>query len=648
LNAMLASEIKLSENIKYSANDHEGKLFRQAQALTAGSRYLEAMNIYATLLTSGLNSVEVQEAASVALLATIADQSIHDDDQSGTRAKAFRLLILQSNIPDAPPILHRAIASRHTSGVAHILTAVSGQLDTSLRQLWEEGCRSKMFLLMLLLLRESLGSWADQGVISKWHLEALASFAHEDMTIPYNVMFDSVNFRRNSDDVREMIEMSPVRTLVEKFGLWQLILFQGMTRSDFLDRQMPELVEIIRLRAERQQIDPSDEGAACSLLLRAKARGQVRNPEQFRRMGERFADFAAEWPIAPFVRPDKPDLNAARAGQRLASKVWQAANVGVRTVGIGAAFLHLGRRARIALCISGQLRGYRSAYASWLRWLLPGAEVETFVHSWRKLGRSGAEPFRAFLPFEGRHFQEIYRKHATRVGLSEMKDRFPTLFTTLTQTGLVDESQLKAFYATDNVVLEDDGDECFTAWSNSRKMHYKIAACYDLAKSDQRGFDLVLRLRPDKLVRTAAFAWPDMIASARGRRVLYADTGLGLHYGDLMIGDQAALAAPDTMALYSAAYRVTEPLMALNVTGFQNGFVGHVTLAATCWHNAISVERMPVRFGPLMEVGPLPVAVIADCIDADAADRMDATDKAFLRALVHDGAIRNISSGCSA
>jgi hypothetical protein len=45
-------------------------------------------------------------------------------------------------------------------------------------------------------------------------------------------------------------------------------------------------------------------------------------------------------------------------------------------------------RLRIALCISGQLRGYEAAHPSWSRLGLDRHEVTRFVHVWQDIGRN--------------------------------------------------------------------------------------------------------------------------------------------------------------------------------------------------------------------------------------------------------------------
>ncbi|MFA9370033.1 hypothetical protein V3G68_25695, partial [Escherichia coli] len=56
------------------------------------------------------------------------------------------------------------------------------------------------------------------------------------------------------------------------------------------------------------------------------------------------------------------------------------------------------RKLRVAICVSGQLRGYTNALRSWRSNLLRGVDYDLFVDSWERIGRSGAEPFRSVLP----------------------------------------------------------------------------------------------------------------------------------------------------------------------------------------------------------------------------------------------------------
>ena len=46
------------------------------------------------------------------------------------------------------------------------------------------------------------------------------------------------------------------------------------------------------------------------------------------------------------------------------------------------------RPLRVALCVSGQLRGYKEAFPSWPSLGLDDHQVTTFVHTWQSVGQN--------------------------------------------------------------------------------------------------------------------------------------------------------------------------------------------------------------------------------------------------------------------
>ena len=605
----------------------------QAEQFAREDDHLSAIEIHEQLFQQGLRSQRLYEAAAFSATAAILDSRLPGSWPQARREALYRLLILQPEAFGAAPAFHLQIASKHLPGKPDALTIVARELRPALTALFEAGHREKHLLLMVLLLRSALAGWQSEAVLSAWHRDALPDFDLADMAIPYNCMFDAVTFRANVDDIAALLAATPMTELARRFGPWKLIVFQCITRSRRFEPATPD--SLATSQPEAASATPDEAAGLRSLVLRAAALGYA--PSANGIADERFAGFLADWtdrcaPLHPAAIAGQGE--AARA--RLQSRSWQIVQALRHKAGDRAPFLKLPvrRRPRIALCISGQLRGYRHAFASWRNGLLRDAEILPVVHSWAKVGRSGAEPVRAFLPFEGVAFCEAYRTRGLQLGLDEMMQRYPALFQALKAGGEVSPGEIGAFYRTDHVVLEDDGDARFAGWSNSRKMHYKIHAADMLSRTTiGDDVDLVLRLRPDKQLGTVALGWADLRAATAAAPVIYADAALGYHYSTLLIGDQLAIGAPGPMHLYADTIDLAPRLAEHEAFACpRDGFVGHVSLAVTCWHAGIAVERLPVGMGALMEADPLSARDIGACLAADAAGRMDAVDQALIGA----------------
>jgi hypothetical protein len=238
------------------------------------------------------------------------------------------------------------------------------------------------------------------------------------------------------------------------------------------------------------------------------------------------------------------------------------------------------------------------------------------------VGRSGAQPARAILPFEGVAFTKAYREIAVALGLETMQKRYPSLFRRLSEGARVTQGALAATYETPHVVLEDDKAPTFADFSNQHKMHYKIHAADALARQSGE-FDLLMRIRPDLGLRDIGFSWRDLLDTARSGPVLFAEKGYGIHFGGLMIGDQCAIATPQTMQIYADTWTLFPDLVPLGFAKMPGQFTGHVSLAQTCWLNGLDVVRAPIRFGQLYEARKLSVAETIAALENDSTGAKD-------------------------
>ena len=585
----------------------------------------EALAVLEPHLLSLEQQDDVFQAASRAALAALLNPSLLAEWPEQRRVALYRNLVLQGATSDAAPALHARIASSHSARIEDALEMSAAALQSTLSSLWEEGDRSPSFLLMVLLLRQHLKGWPYRAEISRWHTQLLPHLTRPHFSLPYNWAFDQENFRDNVNDIDQLLKSSSSEEIALRYAPWQIILFHWITKGRTLDLLLPAIIDALHASDSGEARAESDIAAIRSLSLRAMALGLETNAPLLQ---DHAKAQGRQWSVLR-----KHEHNGAeRAARRLDSKHWQAINAVRALSGQKMPFLKLGRRQpRIAVCVSGQLRGYRRALPSWRRTILQGADCHVFVHTWKLIGRSGAEPHRAFLPFSGQEFCSAYREQVQRIGLTEAMSRYPNLFTRLSQNGEVSKADLCDYYETDDVVVEDDTADRFANWPNSRKLHYKISAAHELVGKRQAEFDLVLRIRPDKELGLSAFAWSDLMRAATGP-VIYADIGFGHQYTHPIIGDQLAIGTPDVMRTYAETYQLVPELAALGMFDCTPDYHGHASLARTCWHAGIDVRRLPVRMGRLLEADAMPAKDIADCLGEDARGRMNAMDKILIAA----------------
>ena len=505
---------------------------------------------------------------------------------------------------------------------------------------------------MMLLVRNALGSWVSQKEISDLHIERFRTFSLSDLVLPYSCMFERNSsmfernqFVRNREDLALVIGNSTrARPFLEDLSLLQIIILEWLFKTNLADRAGGDIRNFLSSRLTNQPRGSDEFAAAKSLLVRHGWRPMASDPSFLTTLGlgTELAELVASVDAA---RNEIQPLAPARRslGLRLFhNRGWQGLQVIKLLAAKRVPFIRRRRRKpRAAICISGQLRGYEATFPTWKQTLLPLLEYDIFVHSWTRIGRSGAEPWRYELPFEGAVFTERYREICREIGFEAVKERYPSFFKGISETSWTSESALATFYGSDNVRLDDESQAPFTDWSNQDKMHAKIEACFSLVADSGREYDLILRIRPDKPIKLVAFDPWQLRRICHERPVLFADYAADLNYANPMIGDQFAIGAPRPMQIYSST-RTIYPKLALNgLLKCPHALRGHVSLAQVCWTHGISVERAPIRFDKLQEPAAIPRNMIRKLLDQDARNRRDAIDRLLIDATAADSHAQN-------
>ena len=531
---------------------------------------------------------EVQRAAVVAILADI---EAHPEAR-GQREALHRTLLSAEAAPDEPPVYAQELCRLLTSSQAAAADRLARDAEATLSSMRAGGGLGAPAVLFLLVGRATLSKTIGDAAIARLHEDWFPRLSWQQTTLPYNVAFGGGAFRRNADELLALFRPGGGVRLDAGLRPEHLVLL------DWLGAQ-PLFADAAAFERYRAAAAPEASGegeAALNLLAVRYAQANQKAFETAR----------------PRTSP-RPVL-ALRAARSLAVAKAPA--------------LRPARRPRVAVCVSGQLRGYKAAFATWRARLLPLIDPIVVVHSWERVGRAGADPTRVQLPFAGAAFTDAYRTVATRLGSQATKARYPELFRRLDQGGRVAADDLKAFYGASRVVVEDDTAPRFAAMPNSDKMHYKIQAADVLARD--LDCDLRLRIRPDKAIRYCAADLAGIARESAGQGRLYADHALTSQYGHLIVGDQVALGRPEAMAVYADTYETYPRLAAQNLLSVPPSLRGHVALATTAWCHGLQVDKLPFAFGDLMETERLSPTETLAAIEVD--DRGEREDRVLLDA----------------
>lgn len=609
----------------------------QSQMLAGDSQPVDALQRLAKAIERFGEDERLLRAAAD-LWVMLVDRGDLDAEWPAPRRRRFlETMIAQRRCPVSPPILAHRIASQHSSGVAGHVEREAKLLGPVLASMFGKGEDGPSMLVMLLLLRRHLDAPTDERIAAR-HLAQFAELRHDDLAIPYSVIFEQELFARNVADLRAFGRAERANILGGDLPLGHLLILLWLVPGAFADLPEGWAADAIAARLAKGAIGADEARAARSLLARydgpkTAALAASLWPGNANGLAAEVERIAVERAAlsAPLSGP------ATRAALRLDQRPRQAVNAARhRITGRAPLLAGLRRRPKVAVCVSGQLRGFGVALDSWRRSFLPAIDATIFINSWRRIGRTSAEPFRYVLPFEGKQFTDLYREIGVALGTETLQRRYPALFAALTMTGEISEAELSALYATPHVHLDDEREAQFQGLTNPEKMHRKIEACFDMVEASGQEFDLILRIRPDKPVTLVGFDWRDMVTATHDRPLIYAETAFGIHYGALMMGDQFAIGAPAASRVYARTASRSPAITRFDLLKHHRALTGHVSLAQNCWLHGIDVRKVPMRFGKLQDPEPLSAIAIRDALKRDSAGRDDRFDKQLIAANAAD------------
>lgn len=614
-----------------AADPLTGALEQAAEQVRAGQP-VAALQEIAGLLAQHPADPRPYRAAFEALCATLDQPEALAGWDPEAKGALYRRLLLQEHCPERPLIFHHGLASLRTSDNAATAAALASEVTPTVRQMLAgTGPVPEALVIFLLVARGLPGDRVDPVRLRQLHLQAFPRFARGDLALPYSVMFDTETFGANRDEVlAAWPDAAAALAPAAGLGLPHLLLLEWLGgRPLFTAPDGADLLAALKARLGGAGVTDDDRDAARSLILRHWRPGSAVTATETEALG------LGGGVVAVATAQPRPAVTPGAETQvaRLESRGYQALQA-LRGKAARLAPMLAGRqrRVKVALCVSGQMRGYGAALETWRQGLLGQAEFHIFVHTWSAIGRAGAQPFRKVLPFEGAAFRDAWRRIGMLEGFETMQARYPALLAALADGSRVDAETLRAAYGAREVVVDDETRPEFAGFTNQDKMHFKIHAADALARASGEAFDLVLRLRPDLSLGLVAFDWSDMAAACAAGPVIFADKPFGVHYGQPMIGDQVALGSPEAMGIYAGTWKTYRDLAGLGLAAAPERFEGHLSLAQTCWLTGIDIRRIPVRMGTLLDPEPLSAAAIRQALETDSAGRGDAIDRELLAA----------------
>ena len=271
------------------------------------------------------------------------------------------------------------------------------------------------------------------------------------------------------------------------------------------------------------------------------------------------------------------------------------------------------KKPKIALCVSGQLRGYQKAHKSWVNAGLGDFDVDTYVCVWKDVGRK---------KFDGnKHLNRFFRADIAKLFMDllfnksrdYLENTFPSLVEYLNQKVDINLEVLKSTYSTENINIVNDDE--YSNMSNTEKMYFMIDKCWGMIKKPE-DYDAIIRIRPDKEILKFDFDF-DIIKN--NKNILIADKKSSIHMGDIYMGDQFAISNPQVMRVYSLLYsNYLQGNGSFSINEYQS-LKPHTSLFATMLFNAISVVDMRevLEFGSLLDPDVITEASLLELLNKD-------------------------------
>lgn len=274
------------------------------------------------------------------------------------------------------------------------------------------------------------------------------------------------------------------------------------------------------------------------------------------------------------------------------------------------------RPLKIAICISGQLRGFSKTRDSFNLIGLEKHDVDYYVCVWRDIGRKrphgNKHLDRIFTPNVAQAFSDIL----TNQHHSFFDSHFTNLSDYLNKKEDVTHKELCDVYGTKNVKIMEDGD--FSFMNNNQKMYMMINRCWTMIKNPAE-YDLIVRIRPDKEIKSFDLDL-NYFSKHYSNDTIIADKTGSIHTDDVFMGDQFAMSGPKVMEIYSSTF--TRCFERKGVFKFDeySELKPHTSLCASMLYEDVNIidGSNYIKFGELIDPKALDLNLLRKLIDEDS------------------------------
>ena len=230
----------------------------------------------------------------------------------------------------------------------------------------------------------------------------------------------------------------------------------------------------------------------------------------------------------------------------------------------------ISKKPKVALCISGQLRGYKEAFDSISKLIIHNKdiEVDTYVHSWINIGARKLSGVNMERLTTANNFNKAFKEITQSFTEKSLQDRYYSLNNLICESKMIDEEEVKLFYNTPHVVLDDENEDKFKQMTNSEKMYYKMYEVNKLVKESKEHYDIVIRIRPDmKIEKMFSVSWNKIAKECNINNTVFGETPYRLDFSLFAMPEAFVIGSQRNMDIYTSTWKTLEYFLKYKMPG---------------------------------------------------------------------------------
>ena len=282
------------------------------------------------------------------------------------------------------------------------------------------------------------------------------------------------------------------------------------------------------------------------------------------------------------------------------------------------------KKLKIAICISGQLRGYREAFKSWQKFGFNSHDIDIYASVWRNTGRRKIQKSHLNRIFHER-FEKVFRDYTSGKSDQEIAYLLPSLYKYFDVDVPITERDIIDTYSPEKFEIIEDSN--FSDKDNKFKMHFMIERSFSLI-DDPEKYDLLIRVRPDKSLDNFNIDWEDIYSTLDDKTILVSNPCKIHSVVGFVMDDQFAVGKPNPMREYFTTFRKCQEKEGVFKSEEYHQFRAHMSLFLSLVEQSINVQTITdferdIAWGELLDAEKISDHHLKKLLKEDVKDKKE-------------------------